>query len=294
MASGQRLAALTSQQAGGAELSQRDCRRHPSRGGQRPPQMGDDRLAPRSHRRRAERGRGIGQGGVDAPQHRHHRAHDEGHGHEGMSERDEPPRRPPIERCLVERDQHSQADRDGGGGRAAASSPASSQRPRRAGGDDGQRRAGTDHDRNRGRHAGRAQRPPQRVERLDPDSDTAADLGLSQRPPCLHGVAGTGTKRPLDQRDQRGEDDRRGQPEPSPRPADARCECERRVARRVAATPRPGCGDAAVDRSSRRRPPRSRAEQRPGLRRQRHRPAVWPAARSRPRSSTCRHRRAPE
>ena len=100
-------------------------------------------------------------------------------------------------------------------------------------------------------------------------------------------------QRTLDERDERGHHDERraggdGRHEPS-----LRARGEGGAGGRAAAAPAPGCDGAAAT-STRRRPARRRgAAARRGWRRSRGCRAAWPGARSRPRSSSCRRRRAP-
>ena len=89
-----RLVADPGEEAGRAELAERDGEGEAGAGHERPAQEGQVDLPPHPRRRGAERRRGVAETGVDGAQRRQHGPDDERHGDQGVGDGDEHPRAP--------------------------------------------------------------------------------------------------------------------------------------------------------------------------------------------------------
>ena len=103
---------VAGQEAGRAELAERDREREPGRGEQRPP--GHRQVDGQQHPQRpgAERGRRLALAVVDRAEHRRHGADDERQRDHRLRDRDQQRRAAQVQRRPVEGDQEAEADRD--------------------------------------------------------------------------------------------------------------------------------------------------------------------------------------
>ena len=242
-------------------------------------------LPPRPDRRRPQRGRGGAQVARGSPAARRAGAHDERHGDQRVAEGDEPPSRPPVDRRRVEGDQHAETDGDCRRAerqhQSGVEQLAESRRAvDRGGGEESDRRG--DQRRPRLRIAAMRQWP--RADRHRAQRPGAPRLGRACSTPTA-----TSRCRRLNDRLTRATS---GAPTATATAAPTRADehslsaATRPSAARWRRSIRSPC-DAAVATSTRSPRRAIRAAPPTRQRRRRHRRAVWPVGRSRPRASGC-------